>query len=171
VVSNDTDPDAGQVITAQLVQNVPASAGTVALAANGGFVFTPTGNYNGPVSFSYRAFDGIALSSNLVVVTLNIGAANDAPVANNDGLFQVDNNNTLVVGGQGVLGNDSDVDNDPSLNHPVAGQTLTASVVGGPASGSLTLAPNGQVTFTPTGGASGVARIPHAVAGGVATCN
>jgi hypothetical protein len=148
-VANDTDVDPGQTITAILDQNTPPAAGTVALAANGTFVFTPAANYNGPVSFVYHAFDGFLPSNNSVTVTINIGAINDAPVAVNDGApFTVSNTDSLVVGGSGVLVNDTDVDNVAALNHPVGNQTLTAVLVaaGGPVHGNLNLGTGGAFT-------------------------
>jgi DNA-binding beta-propeller fold protein YncE len=59
------------------------------------------------------------------------------PVAVDDG-YAVIGGATLTVAAPGVLGNDSDADNDP----------LTAQLVSGPATG-LTLNANGSFTFTP----------------------
>jgi Concanavalin A-like lectin/glucanases superfamily/Bacterial Ig domain/Cadherin-like domain/Putative Ig domain/Calcineurin-like phosphoesterase len=69
VLGNDTDADSDP-LTAVLVSNV--SHGTLALAANGGFTYTPTTGYSGPDSFSYKANDGTA-DSNTVTVSLTVG--------------------------------------------------------------------------------------------------
>ena len=47
--------------------------GTLALAANGGFTYTPTAGYSGPDSFTYKANDGTA-DSNTVTVSLTVTA-------------------------------------------------------------------------------------------------
>ncbi len=52
--------------------------GTLSLAADGGFTYTPAANYNGSDSFTYRASDG-TVNSNTVTVSLTITAVNDAP--------------------------------------------------------------------------------------------
>ena len=71
VLANDSDPD-GNPITAALVTNV--THGTLSLAANGGFTYTPTTGYTGADSFTYRANDG-SLNSNTVTVSLTVGGA------------------------------------------------------------------------------------------------
>ena len=61
-----------------------AAAGTApatgpwTLNSNGSFTYTPTANYNGTDTFTYRASDG-SLTSNLATVTITINAVNDAP--------------------------------------------------------------------------------------------
>ncbi len=56
-LEGDTDGD-GDPLTAVLVSG-PAH-GSVALNANGSFVYTPNLNYSGPDSFTYSASDGVA---------------------------------------------------------------------------------------------------------------
>ncbi len=139
VLKNDTDAD-GDPFTA-VVQTQPAH-GTLALAADGSFTYTPAGNYNGTDSFTYKATDGKL--SNAATVTLNIAPANDAPVAVNDAYDGDPGSLMTVAPALGLLKNDSDID---------AGTTLTARLVAGPATGSLTLAGDGGFTFSaPAGG-------------------
>src|SRR5262249_56616399 len=57
VLANDGDVD-GDPLTAILVTG-PAH-GTLTLSTNGGFTYTPSLNYNGPDSFTYKANDGQA---------------------------------------------------------------------------------------------------------------
>ncbi len=76
VLSNDTDVDA-DALTAAVVSG--PSHGSVGLNGDGSFTYTPTPDYNGPDSFTYRANDG-TLDSNLAVVNLTVEARNDPPV-------------------------------------------------------------------------------------------
>src|SRR5262245_18620704 len=67
-----------------------------------------------------------------------------APVANSDA-YAVNEDNTLTVGGAGLLANDTDAQNDP----------LTAVLASGPNHGSLTLNANGSFTYTPAANFNG----------------
>jgi VCBS repeat-containing protein len=76
VLANDSDAD-GDALNAVLVTG-PAF-GTLALNADGGFLYTPNADFFGTDSFTYRASDG-ALDSAPATVTITVGAVNDAPV-------------------------------------------------------------------------------------------
>ncbi|MDL1916138.1 tandem-95 repeat protein, partial [Anaerolineae bacterium CFX4] len=80
VLTNDTDAEADPLTT---VLVVGPTNGTLTLSSDGGFTYTPNANFNGSDSFTYRTSDGTLLS-NIVTVTLNVGAVNDAPVAVDD---------------------------------------------------------------------------------------
>jgi uncharacterized delta-60 repeat protein len=69
---------------------------------------------------------------------------NNTPVAAVDA-HSVDEDGTLTVPASGVLGNDGDSDGDP----------LSAVLVTGPLSGSLTLNPDGSFTYTPNANFNG----------------
>jgi hypothetical protein len=66
------------------VSGPTAAQGTLVLNSNGSFTFTPAANFNGPVSFTYLASDGIA-NSNTAVVTITLNPVNDPPVVTNPG--------------------------------------------------------------------------------------
>ena len=103
-MANDTDPN-GDALSAAL--DTGPEHGTLDLAADGGFTYTPAANYNGPDAFTYRASDGSA-SSSLVTVDLTVRAVNDAPVADAGADQTVANN-----AGFTLTGTTSDVDGDP----------------------------------------------------------
>ena len=134
VLGNDTDAD-DNTLTAILVQG--PLHGTLSLTVDGNFIYTPTANYNGADSFTYKANDGIA-DSNVATVSITVTPVNDAPAAVDDS-YNVDEDATLTVDGVGVLANDLDVD----------GNALTAALVVGPAHGVLSLNANGTFTYTP----------------------
>ena len=140
VLGNDTDADDNS-LTAILVQG--PTHGTLALSADGSFIYTPAANYNGPDSFTYKANDGIA-DSNVATVSITVTPVNDAPAAANDS-YTVDEDTPLTVSGLGVLANDNDPD----------GNTLTAALVLGPTHGVLSLNANGTFTYTPAANYSG----------------
>lgn len=78
------------------------------------------------------------------VDTLLLDVTNVAPVAVDDAYTALPNQQT-VVAAPGVLTNDQDVPAD----------SLTASLVSGPSSGSLTLNANGSFSYTPPAGFTG----------------
>jgi large repetitive protein len=80
VLANDSDPDADPLTA---LRGTGPSHGTLALNADGSFTYTPSANYNGPDSFSYRASDGANLST-LATVSLTVTPVDDAPVARDD---------------------------------------------------------------------------------------
>src|SRR5439155_952429 len=116
---------------------------TLVLNANGSFTYTPTANYNGPDTFTYKASDG-SLTSAVATVTLTVRPVNDAPVAPADA-YTAAEDATLRGAATGWLGNGSDVE----------GTALAAALVSGPAHGTLTLNANGSFTYTPAANYNG----------------
>lgn len=140
VLSNDTDVE-GDSLAAVLV-NGP-SHGTLTLNANGSFVYTPSANYNGPDSFTYRANDGV-VDSNITTVSLVVTPVNYAPVAVADSYTTAEDTNLSVVA-NGVLTNDTDADAD----------LLSARLVSGPSHGTLVFNPNGSFSYSPNANYNG----------------
>ncbi len=141
VLANDTDAN-GDSLSATLV--TPVSHGTLTLNADGSYTYAPARNYVGPDSFVYRASDGLLQSGDTTVSLTVAPVANTAPSAAANS-FAATEDTTLTVGAPGVLGNDTDAQGD----------ALTAVLVTGPASGSLTLNANGSFSFTPSPDANG----------------
>ena len=141
VLANDT----GGAISATLVAN--PTHGTLSFNANGTFTYTPTANYAGADSFTYRASDGATLS-NIGTVALTVTAVNDAPVAVNDSYTTTENVTLNVPVGTGVLVNDTDVE----------GQALTAAIVAQALHGTVTLSTNGSFTYVPVALSTAAAR-------------
>ena len=155
MLANDTDAD-GNALTAILVSG-PAN-GTLSLAANGGFTFTPTTDWSGTTSFTYKANDGTANSATQTA-TITVAppvVVNHAPVANADAYSTAANTALTVNAASGVLANDTDADGD----------ALTAVLVSGPANGTLSLAADGGFTFTPTTNWSGTTSFTYKASDG-----
>jgi len=76
VLANDVDAE-GDPLTVTVVDD-PVN-GTVALAADGSFVYTPNAGYVGLDSFMYRVFDG-ALYSALAAVTIHVVEADPGEI-------------------------------------------------------------------------------------------
>lgn len=86
--------------------------------------------------------DGDGGTSNIASETVNFTATNDAPITTADTAQAFAGNTLYVDTASGVLANDFDYEND----------ALTAVLVSGPGSGSLTLNADGSWNYTPAPG-------------------
>lgn len=119
VLSNDTDADAGEVLTVIHYDAVSLSGATVTINGKGELVYDPRGALSlqrlkpGETiqdTFTYTVTD-LAGATSTATVTVTVNGRNDAPVAVAD-RYTIDEDSLLqVVAAQGVLGNDTDVDN------------------------------------------------------------
>ncbi len=128
VLANDTDLE-GAALTAILVDD--ATRGTLTLAPDGGFIYTPDANFNGEDSFTYKAPDG-TLESNIATVSITVNSVNDAPVA----LAQsasTDEDTALPIT---LTGND--IDGDTLTNFNVTVQPQFGSLTGSGANRTYT---------------------------------
>lgn len=151
VLANDSDPE-GAALEATIVAS--AAHGTVGLAADGSFAYEPVADFNGQDSFTYQADDG-GLLSEVTTVIIDVASVNDAPVTASD-TYSTDEDVDLAVAAPGVLGNDTDMEGDALV--PVAVQL--------PAHGTLTLADNGALDYTPPVGWSGSDTFTYKVSDG-----
>jgi RHS repeat-associated protein/uncharacterized repeat protein (TIGR01451 family) len=133
VLGNDIHPE-GKALTASV--EVGPSHGTLALAPDGSITYTPTPNYSGPDSFTYRASG--SPSSEPATVAITVSAVNDTPAAVADA-YGVDRGTALAVAAPGLLSNDTDGDGDK----------LSAEALTVPAHGTLALASDGGLTYVP----------------------
>ncbi len=133
VLGNDSDAN-GNPLTALLVSG--PSHGVLALNPNGSFTYTPTSNYNGSDSFTYKANDGTADSNN-AVVSITVTAVNDPPVAKNDSATTTRNVPVTI----NVVSNDTDVDGSIDRG--------TVAIVTLPRKGTVLSNGDGTVRYTP----------------------
>jgi hypothetical protein len=138
LLSTATDAD-GDPLTAMLVSH--ASHGTVTVNPDGSFSYTPRANFIGIDTFTYRVFDGTAVS-NTATALLNVA---DIPPMATDESFSYPAFQSLIDPAPGVLAGASDVNGNP----------LSAVLVSGPGNGILTLHTNGSFVYTPDRGFSG----------------
>ncbi|MFG6443219.1 Ig-like domain-containing protein [Roseateles sp. LKC17W] len=134
-LTNDSDDDA---LTASLIAG--PTHGTVTLAANGAYTYTPHANYNGSDSFTYQVTDAQGAFS-LAAVNLTVNAVNDAPtIASPLGTVAQSTGVALTVATASGF-SDADVLTD--------GQVLTYTATGLPPGLSINNS-TGLITGTPT---------------------
>ena len=138
LLANDSDPDLPDDSLQVLIETPPLQ-GQLNLHPDGSLVYTPTLNFNGPITFSYQTSDGELLSP-VAVVTLSFDTANDPPVAAAD-LYSGLEDQPLSIQAPGLLANDRDID--------FPGDMLTAVLVSAPSQGQLDLLPDGSFVYTP----------------------
>jgi VCBS repeat-containing protein len=136
VLKNDTDAN-GDALTAVLV-SAPANAQSFTLNSDGSFTFTPTVNWSGTTTFTYKANDGAA-DSNVATATITIASGSQVPVANDDAYTTIEDAVLNVSAETGVLANDVKPE----------GTTVEAEIVTQPGKGDITLNADGSFTYTP----------------------
>lgn len=156
VLGNDSDADTDP-LTATLVTDV--TNGTLSLAPDGSFTYTPAADFTGTDSFTYAADDGRG-GTDTAQVTLTVTPVNDAPDPGPDSGFTTPFNTDLVLDAATLLANDTDIDGD----------TLSLVAVGAATNGSVALAGT-TVTFTPTPGYSGPAGFTYTIDDGSGAAN
>jgi endonuclease I len=159
VLSNDSDVE-GAPLSAELVSSV--ASGTLALAANGDFTYTPPNGFCGSTSFSYRASDGVRPSATRTA-SITVGgscSSNNPPVANADVLTVVEDDAATIVN---VIANDTSA--------PDVGETLSVVAVTQGSIGNVTLV-SGVVRYAPSANANGSDSFTYTISdgnGGTAT--
>jgi len=138
-LTNDA-PGLGTNLTAVLVSS--PTNGILNLNTNGGFTYTPASNFVGTDTYTYEASDGLT-NSDPATVTITV-LSNRPPVANDDG-YSVVSGRLLTVSAPGVLGNDA----------AGWGSNLTATLVSGPANGTLDLSASGGFIYAATNNYTG----------------
>jgi VCBS repeat-containing protein len=140
VLSGAADPQSLSITAAAVSQPVN---GTLSLAADGSFVYTPASGFSGTDSFTYTASDSNA-TSQPATVTITVNAST-APTAKADSFSVTEDAPFTTNPGGGVLTNDTDPQNS----------TLTAAVATQPIHGTLSFSSDGSFTYTPETGFTG----------------
>jgi VCBS repeat-containing protein len=135
VLGNDSDPDSGDTITAVLVSG-PSQAASFALNSDGSFSYTPSSNYNGGDSFTYKAVDSHNAESNVATVNITINAVNDPPTITGGMISRAQNGGSS----NSQIATVSDVDNSAG--------SLTVTVQSAPTGITVTNIVNANGTIT-----------------------
>jgi VCBS repeat-containing protein len=155
LLANDSDVQ-GDPLSVAAASVTDPGHGTVAVHADGSFTYTPTANFNGTDSFTYKASDGL-LDSTAATVTITVSEVNDPPTA---------------VADQTTLGENTSATIDVTANDTPgpaneAGQTLAVSSVSQPAHGEATVissgADAGKVHYTPAADYNGSDSFTYSV--------
>ena len=144
VLDNDTDRDKQDHLNVRTLST--AGNGLLHLNADGSFDYRPSPEYNGPDSFTYEVWDGIAASSP-VTVNITVRPVND-PVRVYPDIYHVPEDGLLNIDtpALGILANDFDPDGD----------TLTALLHNGVFHGQLHLRKDGTFTYRPNPDFNGI---------------
>jgi len=142
VLGNDSDVDLDALTS--IIVTTPIF-GDLVFNADGSFTYMPHLNYDGVDSFIYKVYDGSAYS-NTATVSISMVESNDAPVAFADAYSTSEDGTLTVLVAEGVLHNDTDVDNT----------LLTAVLDSTTSHGTLTLNSDGSYTYTPTADWNGI---------------
>jgi large repetitive protein len=128
VLANDTDPNGDAL---HVTATTPPSHGQITLNANNTITYTPAAGFFGTDTFTYTASDPSGLDST-AVVTITVRDA--APIAVDDHFVARPGVDETLP----VLGNDTD---------PNTGQAISVTSVGTASHGTVTLNPDGTVTY------------------------
>jgi VCBS repeat-containing protein len=145
VLSNDTDQDVGDTLTASVASG--SGAGLLTLNSDGSFTYQPNLNFNGVDTFTYQACDTAGACAS-AEVTITVMSVNDPPVAVDDVASTAEDTLEVIA----VLANDSDVDGPDPLSIVAVSIPLNGTVTSNGL--NLTYYPNlnfyGNDTFTYT---------------------
>ena len=146
VLSNDSDPD-GTLVPSTVTVTVPPVHGTIVLInpTSGEVTYQPTTGFSGTDQFTYQVCDNDGLCDTAIVVVHIIAPPLIPPVALDDAATTTENASVIIP----VLNNDTDAD---GVVVPA-----TVSVLSGPLNGTVSVNhSNGDITYTPTTGFSGI---------------
>ncbi|HYV35665.1 MAG TPA: Ig-like domain-containing protein, partial [Gemmataceae bacterium] len=156
VVSNDSDADSDD-LTVSLVTG--PQHGSLSLRADGTFSYTPQSSFTGTDHFSYRAFDGVALS-NTATATLEV--TTQTPIATNDN-YNVPSGTAIdymvTASSFGILSNDLGYNGPPLWVHQLSS----------PQHGRLDLNPDGGFSYSSFPGYAGLDTFLYEASDGLTT--
>ena len=114
VLANDTDSALAALTVPPASSSLvgSTSSGSLALAADGSFIYTPNADFNGMDSFTYRANDG-TLDSNVASVFIEVTPGNDVPAADAGGPYTATVNVPVTLDGSAS----SDIDVGDTLTY------------------------------------------------------
>ena len=130
------------------------------------FTFTPAANYNGTVpSVTYTVSDGKGANAS-AKLDITVTPVNDVPVAVDDTYSIAEDAATPLT--LNPLNGDTDIDGDNLTITAINGTNLTPGVAQTIAvtNGTVNVAADGTITFTPNAGFTGEIKFPYTVSDG-----
>jgi hypothetical protein len=153
-LSNDSDPDGDSLFWLSFV--APENGSVTGAATDGQFTYTPDPGFSGIETISVTISDSNGNTATGQITVTVIPSAGDAPVAVAD-VYTIPQNSVLNVAAPGHLENDFDPNGDPVF-------WLSFTV---PENGTVTgAATDGQFTYTPDPGFSGIENISVTISDG-----
>ncbi|MDJ1485392.1 Ig-like domain-containing protein [Cytophagaceae bacterium YF14B1] len=166
-LSNDSDPDAGDVLTATAVSGgATTQGGSITIATDGMYTYTPPTGFTGIDTYTYTVCDQTGLCSQAVITVVVNPVSTDgnkAPIAKNDNYTTIQNT-PITIPATGVLSNDSDPNGD-ALTVTVATNTATAQ------GGVITINADGSFSYTPKTDFVGIDTYTYIVCDGKGLCS
>ena len=127
-----------------------SSHGTVTLVGTR-YTYTPTANYNGTDSFSYKVTDGLG-GENIYTVSVLVNPINDAPTASNG---------SLTIAGDGAVTDSLPIATD--LDADTVSYSLASTA---PSHGTVVINANGSYIYTPNANYNGTDSFSYSVTDG-----
>ena len=136
------------------LNGTPITAGQVLTSAEAAMlVFTPAQNFNGTVTIPFTVTDDDGAVSAPANEVITVDDVNDPPVANDDGVVAVTEDMPQSIN---PLLNDIDPDGDDLTINEIAGiMVMTGDTVTLPSGATVTVEPDGSLTFTPVANQNG----------------
>ncbi|MEX2371090.1 MAG: Ig-like domain-containing protein [Bacteroidales bacterium] len=153
-LENDFDPNGDQITWLSFV--APDNGTVSGASTDGQFTYTPDPGFSGIENISVSISDGNGNISSGLITILVVPDQNRPPVATPD-VYTTPENTTLNVAAPGHLSNDTDADGDP------ISWLSFAAPENGTISGAAT---DGQFTYTPDPGFSGIEKISISISDG-----
>ena len=143
VLVNDFDPEGDNQVVTNVGTFPTTQGGSITIAADGSFTYTPPAGFTGEDTFEYFIIDDNvvpAIDSAILTITVNDGPNPNRVYANDD----------AYNGSQGatILGNVLDNDSDPEGDNFFVDTVITP--VSGPSNGTLSINADGSFSYVPT---------------------
>ena len=169
ILVNDSDND-DDISTLTISVLSAAQNGSVIIAEDGSFDYSPLPNFTGLDSFAYQITDPNGNQAS-ATVTITVSAQNDAPTANDNTYLLTADSTFTLTDLQGVLANDADIDGDEITLSAINGIELTASEgsIIETNSGSLVVSALGGISYTPDSGFVGTDSVTYQISDGSLT--
>jgi|GEM_PF-1331868 len=140
VLVNDFDPEGDTQTVTTVGTFATTEGGSITIAADGSFTYTPPTDFEGEDTFTYSITDdGFPIATDSAILTITVDGS---PLVNHTYANDDAYNGTP---GATITGNVSDNDSDPEGDD----QIVNTTPVVGPTNGSLVLNPDGSFVYVP----------------------